>query len=287
MEDIRVELKPKKKHFIDKIKDLFEDKKKRALFLILFILPFLIAIGFFGFVVFKEAKNIINLATGTEEVKDEYVISSKGYVLRDNATDYQKELFAELKQAIEVDNADNATIVSLVCKNYVADFYTWTNKQGQYDIGGMYYVYNGEFEDGTHFRENVYSKARDSFYKYLSNHIKDYGAENLLEVQNIEVTKCSRTTYDLVLNEHVENRQDENGEWYDYREDHEYEAYDVTCVWTYAPSEKFDTSKYTTKMNFVVLADGSIIAADEKEIDVRKVEEVEEIEEAELDSEDE
>lgn len=273
MEDIKIELKPKKKNLLDKIKGLFEDKKKRGLYVILFILPFVIAIGIFGFITYKEAKNLIDLVSGDTTIKQENLIESKGFVLRDNATDYQKELFAELKQAIEVDNADEQTIVSLVCKNYVADFYTWTNKQGQYDIGGMYYIYDGEFEDGSHFKENVYAKARDSFYKYVSNYISKYGASNLLEVSSVDVIKCSKINYDLVINEHVENRQDENGEWYDYREDHVYDAYDVTCVWTYKPSEKFDTSKYATKMNFLVLADGRIIAADEKEIDARKVEE--------------
>ena len=78
----------------------------------------------------------------------------------------------------------------------------------------------------------------------------------------------------MVINEHVENRQDEEGEWYDYREDHTYDAYDVTCMWTYKPNEKFNTSKYETKMNFVVIKNGNfkIIACDSKDIDLRKVE---------------
>ena len=267
MEDINVKLKPKKKNFLDKIKELFEDKSKRGLYVILFILPFVIIIGIFGFVAFKEAKNLIDLVQGSNEVSDTYKVESKGYILRDNATEYQQELFAELKNAIEVNGADEQTIASLVCKNYVADFYTWTNKQGQYDIGGMGYIYDGEFEDGTHFKENVYAKARDGFYKQLNNYMKEYGASDLLEVQDVQITNCSKTN--IILNEHVANKQDENGEWYDYREDHSYDAFNITCTWAYKETKKFDTSKYATKMNFVVLSDGSIIAADEKEIDIK------------------
>lgn len=277
MEDFDIELKPKKKSFLDKVKGLFVDKKKRALYVILFILPFVIAIGVFGFVTYKEAKNLIDLVKGSNEVADTHKIESMGLVLRDNATAYQEELFAELKDAIEATGADEQTLASLVCENFVADFYTWTNKQGQFDVGGMQYVYDGELEDGTNFKENVFSKARDSFYKLLSNYIKEYGSENLLEVQNVQVTNCSKTN--VILSEHVENRQDENGDWYDYREDHSYDAYNVTCVWSYKESSKFDTSKYATKMNLVILSNGKIVAADEKEIDINKVEEsVEDVE---------
>lgn len=273
MEDIKIELKPKKKSFLDKVKALFEDKKKRYLYMILFILPFVVAIGIFGFNAYKEAKNLIDLVSGTTEIQDENKIESEGYVLRDNATDYQKQLFAELKQAIEVDNADEQTIVSLVCKNYVADFYTWTNKQGQYDIGGMCYLYHGEYIDGTHFDTNVYSKARDSFYKYINNYKKEYGDNDVLEIENVEVTKCSKAPYEVVINEHVENRQDEEGEWYDYREDRSYVAYDVTCAWTYKQN-KMDTGNFATKMNFLVLSNGRIVAASGSEIDAREMEEI-------------
>lgn len=262
----KIELKPKKKNFLQKLSGLFEDKNKRALYVTLFILPFVIAIGIFGFITYKEAKNLINLVQGSNEVSDAYRIDSKEYILRDNATEYQQELFTELKNAIEVDNADDQTIVSLVCKNYIADFYTWTNKQGQFDVGGLQYVYGKELKDGTHFRENVYSKARDTFYKYISNYIKEYGASDLLEVENIEITKCEKTS--ITLSEHVKNVQDENGEWYDYREDFDYDAYKIACMWSYKQTNKFDTSKYATKLNLVVLNNGEIIAVDEKEIDV-------------------
>ena len=52
------------------------------------------------------------------------------YVLRANATDYQKELFEELKNDFEhEDETDEAKIACDIAMNYVADFYTWTNKQ--------------------------------------------------------------------------------------------------------------------------------------------------------------
>lgn len=275
MSDFDIQLKKKKvkKNFIDKIKDLFEDKKKRYLYMMIALLPFIIAIGIFSYVAIKDAKGLIELATGTEEVKDEYKIQQGVYVLRENATDYQFDLFQELKSALEEGTADDATTAGLICKNFVADFYTWSNKKGQYDIGGMYYLYDGEFTDGDKTKENFYANARNGFYKYLSTYIKEYGASNLLEVDNVNVVSATKTD-NFVINEHVMNKQDENGDWYDYREDHEYETYKVTCTWTYKPSNKFPSDGFVNKMNFLVIKNGEsfyIVEASESEIDVRKV----------------
>lgn len=243
-----VELKPKKENFLDKIKNLFEDKKKRYLYVLLIILPFVIAIGVFGFITYREAKNVIDLMSGTNEVKAENVIDSMGYELRANATEVQKQYFDELKQAIEVNNASDEEIAGLVCKNFIADHYTWINKQGQYDVGGMHYVFTLEKS-----KENAYIQARDGFYKYLSSYIKKYGASNLLEVENVEVNSVSKLedNYFCVVNTH----------YYDEEAGHSYvdtgyeyeEGWRVSCSWTYKQNSKFDTSSYATSMNFIVV----------------------------------
>lgn len=281
MEEENIELKPKKQGFIDKIKTIFEDKKKRYLFVFLFCLPFIIAISIFSVIVFKDVKGLVELATGTTEVKKENLVEPMGYVLRDNATDYQKELFAELKSAVEEGTGDDQTIAGLVCENFVADFYTWTNKQGQFDVGGLYYIYDDEYKDGTDFKTNVFLNARTTFYKYLNNYIKDYGQANLLEVNSVTVSNIKKTN--CTISEHVANKQDENGDWYDYREDNTYDAYEVTCTWTYKPNEKFDNSSYPTTMNFLVVKkDKFMIVAmnkNKEELNDRKVEEQPTVEE--------
>ena len=154
MKEIKLKQKKEKKISIKKISSLFEDKKKRYLYMILFMLPFIIAIGIFGFIAYKEAKSLIELATDEVETKDTHKIESMNYVLRDNATELQEEYFTELKAAVESDTQDPVTIAGLVGKNYVADFYTWTNKQGQYDVGGMYYVCSKKNET-VKYKENI------------------------------------------------------------------------------------------------------------------------------------
>lgn len=267
MEEKEIKLVPEKekkekKNILNKIMGLFEDKEKRYLYLGLFVLPFVIAIGIFGFVAFKDAKDLISLLKGQAVVNEENMIRSMNYVLRDNATDIQKEYFAELKQGVEEGTLNDESLAGLICKNYVADLYTWTNKQGQYDVSALYYVYTPQ-------KEVIYTQCRDSFYKYLNNYINDYGSKNLIEVESVTVTKSNKLGYDYVTA--AEETFDD--------------AVYVTCNWTYKAGSKMNTNDYATSMNFiVVIRDGraEIAEASEKEINARQeVEEV--VEEVEVD----
>lgn len=278
MEERKLKLKKEKKK--SGIHSLFADKKRRYLWMLVFMLPFIVAIGIFGTITYREVQKLKDLANGGQiEVKNEYVIDSMNYILRDNPTDLQKEYFAELKAAVEEgvladgEAADDAAIAALVAKNYVADFYTWTNKRGQYDIGGFGYIYDGEFENGDHYKENVYLQARDGFYKYISTYGTEYGKENLLEVESVEITKCEKMSSPYVISEHVENRQDASGEWYDYRENHNFDAYLVSCRWTYKENNYLNLNQFANSINLAIIKNGNrfeIVEASEKTINARK-----------------
>ena len=258
VEETKLISKKQTKVNLGKLTKLFEDKKKRPLFLLLFILPFIIMIGIFGYITYRDAKSLLNVVKGEVEVKDEHKIDSMKYQLRENATDVQFEYFQELKNAIEgEEKTDEATIAGLVCKNYVADFYTWTNKKGQYDVGALHYVYTPQ-------KINIFLQARDGFYKYLNNYINEYGAENLIEVESVTVTKASKAS--------IKYEVDET----------EFDAYEVSCSWTYKEGSRLPISGYPTKMNFVVVKnDGryEIVETSQSPIEIRIVEEAEEADE--------
>ena len=205
------------------INKLFKDKKKRYRNLVLILLPFVILMGIFGFAAFKSAKGISNNVGG--EVAFSNSIDTMDYHLRANATDYQKELFKELDQAVK--EKDKEKIAECVAKNYIADFYTWTNKSGSYDVGGMYYVYSPN-------KGNIVAQARAQFYKYLSTYIKEYGSENLLEVT--EVTAEGQKSNSLyTINEKS------------------YEMYTFTCNFKYNENTKLDLDDYTTKIYLTII----------------------------------
>jgi len=263
-------------------RSIFANKKKRYLFMFLFMVPFIIGMIVFGTIAYRQVRTLINLAKGdtAAETKAENIITSMDYILRDNPTDLQKEYFAQLKAAVEEGiikteegdvPADDAAIAELVAKNYVADFYTWSNKRGRYDIGGFYYLYDGEYENGDHFKENLYLKARDGFYKYISTYGMQYGKENLIEVEDVQ-TSCQKMSSPYVINEHDSYKQDASGEWYDYRVNHSYDWYQVKCTWTYKENPNLTMSQFAKSINLAVIKRNNrfeIIEASEKNINAR------------------
>jgi hypothetical protein len=154
------------------------------------------------------------------------------YELPSNATEYQKLQFKDLSEKIR-DEAAPQEIAGSVVANYIADFYTLSNKKGTYDIGGMQYVYQPEIV-------NIYNFAKDYFYRDLSYYISKDGAENLLEVENVTITFAD-------FNVKVEY----NGQMY--------QSYYVTASWTYVQKEGFDTSGYQTSGEFSLLERDGVI----------------------------
>ncbi|MBR2801443.1 MAG: hypothetical protein IKE21_02460 [Erysipelotrichaceae bacterium] len=214
------------------MKKLFANKKGRYRNLILLILPFVILVCILGFVAFRGLKDMMGTITNDPAANQSYSdIISMDYHLRGNATDLQKDLFKELQEKADAEGEekDDVATATAVAKNFVADFYTWTNKSGQSDIGGMYYVYSPS-------RINIYSQARDGFYHYLSHYINEYGRENLLEVDTIEANGSQLSDADRYAVDDVS-----------------YDTYYVTVRWTYKPSAKFDTSKFRTEENFTII----------------------------------
>ena len=149
------------------------------------------------------------------------------YKLPEDATAFQVGAFDELELALESEIQDKYLISGLVVKNFIADFYTWANKTGTHDVGGMQYVYGPE-------TLGIYSQAKNLFYRDLSYLIQKYGKENLLEVDSVTIKYVD---------------PEENFLYKDIV----FESYYVGAEWTYKSNPGFDTSVYQTKAYFSVL----------------------------------
>lgn len=231
------------KELLDK---LFKDNKKRHLWTFVVIIPLLIVVGVCGYGIYKEAKNIIGTISGNENdttIKAENIINFGGstYFLRDNATDVQKDYFKELQDLCNGsdDSEDtNKKIAEAVVKNYVIDMYTWSNKQGQYDVSCLSYLY--EYQ-----KENIYIQIRDQYYKYINQYINKYGSENLPEVESVE-TQIDGQKFVFEF----EDKDDGDLVTYD--------AYKVKARWFYKEkASNIDMSAFSTECNFVVAVRGA------------------------------
>lgn len=235
---------------MNKVGNFIKNRNKRYLVMTVLMIPIVAIMCFLGFRAYKDAVGILSLVKGdgTEIiVKDTHKISSMNYVLRDNETELQLNLFTNLKDTIEgnVEGSTEEDIIKLVVMNHIADFYTWSNKLGQYDVGGLYYV-------NSICRENVYIKARDTFYKYINTYMEQYGVENLLEVASVDVTSVTKASKKYPITRSRRYDISEYDVAYEYTTT-EYDAWDVKVNWTYKESSVFSTSKYPTSTTVKVI----------------------------------
>ena len=156
------------------------------------------------------------------------------YEIGNNPTDIQKTYFQQLTDAIT--SKDETAIAEAVVYNFVADYFTWTNKDGNYEVGGLQYLFADKMSAFEYW-------SRYNFYKDLDLYISQDGRTSLIEVSEITTDKPTKKTNDF---EYI------NFPNYETREIIEYPTYEVNVSWKYAPNGA-DTSKFPTGACFQVV----------------------------------
>ena len=173
--------------------------------------------------------NDVNTNIGIIDVTQDVV----DYTLSETATEYQKEIYDELienQTAFEeswTPETESAYAESVV-KNFIADFFTWSNKGGRNDVGGLQFVY-------PLYRSDFRNKAVDVFYLYLDYYIEEFGADQLLTVENVKVTGVDPNYV------------------YTMPDGTEMDGTYVYAEWTYTDSDELDLSKFPTETGFIVV----------------------------------
>ena len=119
-----------------------------------------------------------------QEIIDEPA-PTNDYTLRRNPTEYQIELFELLVNAHDQFyetglDTDLKKYASAIVQNFIADFFTLSNKTARQDVGGLQF-FSEEVADS--FR----SFAIDEFYLYLNQHIATYGSDSLPTVESTTI----------------------------------------------------------------------------------------------------
>jgi hypothetical protein len=181
-------------------------KKKNPFVLITVIVLIVAALAVTGVLLFMK-KDDPQVPNNTVQ---EPVSVNDPYSIRSNATDYQKELYEDLQNALESD--DQQAVLENVAKNFVADFFTLSNKSIKNDIGGTQFW-------SSDARIVLRNKAIDTFYTNLELYIDDYGSENLPTVNSV------------IVEDFYQSLDDSN-------------VYIVCVSWTYEENSVFDTSDF-------------------------------------------
>ena len=223
-------------------------KKKVKISGILTILLCITAIGIvaaLGFNIYKiKTSNTGNGDTvETEKVDNEY--SNEKYSIGNNPTDINKKYFKELNEAVKGkdvkdENGNTYTgeeaIAETVVKNFICQYYTWTNKDGNYDIGGMQYIYSpkqSDFETYTLY----------NFYKDMDLYLSKDGRSSLIEVKKVTINNVSR------VDDYTVTYTDENGD----EQSEGLPCVNVEASWEYGSDTKMNTSEIQTSATFHVV----------------------------------
>lgn len=214
------QLTPEERRIIRKNK-----KINNMIILFVVILSIVTTIFFVGNMGYIGIKKSSSSAGNTLSVDSASSMKNDLYKIGNNPTSVQKEYFEELTKAIKAD--DDLAIAQSVVKSFIADFFTWTNKDGNYEVGGVQYLYGPKF---TTFQE----EQRWGFYSDLDLYITQYGRENLLEVSSVE-TPVVDYAADYSVGGEV------------------YKAFYVEANWEYKSSSKIDVSEFQSKGYFTVI----------------------------------
>jgi len=138
---------------------------------------------------------------------------NREYVIEDNATSYESEVYTELTKTLKTGTDEEKA--EAVAKAFVSEYFTWSNKGGNWQVGGLQYIYGSKYKAFEEW-------SRWNYYADLDLYITQYGSKNLAEVTSITVDVNAHQVDDFTM---VEN--DEELTWTCYQTD---------LSWTYSGS---------------------------------------------------
>ncbi len=137
------------------------------------------------------------------------------YVLKENDSKLEKDLFYELEKVLSEKETDNQVFAELIAQLFVVDVFSLDNKLNKYDIGGLEFILNTE-------QEKFKNLMSDSLYDVIQNNYDGKRKQELPAVNSVKVNECTegKITFD----------------------NEELLAYDIILEWTYEKDLGYDTS---------------------------------------------
>ncbi len=162
----------------------------------------------------------------TEKIDNEF--SNAHYSIGYNATDISKEYFRQLDEAVSA-GTDQSAIAQALVKCFVTEYYTWTNKDGNYDIGGMQYIFSDR-------RSDFEKYTRYGFYADLDLYLTQYDRSQLIQVKDVTVDSCEQTESFTPQGSEVS-----------------YNCWKVNASWTYEEGTSMNTYDIQSSAEFLVV----------------------------------
>ena len=162
-----------------------KNKKKNKLVLI--ILSTLVILTILVIILSLTTKKD-NQEQDIKEAKKVDVIDKYGYYLEEDATDYYKSLYKELKDITNKDEVDYEEYAKIVAKLFVTDVFNLDNKVTSSDIGGLQFIY-------PDFREDFIKINQTGLYSNILSNIYNDRVQELPIVNEVNIDLVKETTF--------------------------------------------------------------------------------------------
>lgn len=129
-----------------------------------------------------------NQEQDVKEVKKVDIIDKYGYYLEEDATDYYKSLYKELKDITNKDEVNYEEYAKIVAKLFVTDVFTLDNKVTSSDIGGLQFIY-------PDFREDFIKINQTGLYSNILSNIYNDRVQELPIVKEVNIDLVKETTF--------------------------------------------------------------------------------------------
>lgn len=127
-----------------------------------------------------------------EEVvkKEEIDLDNYDYYIRSNATNYEKDLFEELKNILSNETINEEEYAKVISKLFISDLFTLSNKNTSSDITSNQYVYDD-------YKDTFNIIVKDTIYSTIEVNLDGKRSQTLPTVKNIEVTSIEKKKFSV------------------------------------------------------------------------------------------
>lgn len=175
-----------------KNKNKLKRKEKKLIFIGIII--FILIISLTIFVIVNSNKNNKNDQVNNVIEKIDQM-ENYDYYLDENATDYYKQLYNELKEVLNSEQLSEEEYAKIISKLFVTDLFTLDNKITSSDIGGLQFIH-------TDFKEDFINIAKTTLYSNVKSNIYGDRRQELPIVSNVEINNMESSSFTYQNNEY-------------------------------------------------------------------------------------
>lgn len=143
-------------------------------------------------IIYIVCSNLSNKKEGKIETvtKEELELDNYKYYINSNASEYEKEVFEELKKVLSKEEINEEEYATSLAKVFISNLFTLNSKNNSSDISSSQYVYDN-------YQETYKTIIKDTIYSNIELNLNGERTQGLPEVSNIEIISTERIKFFL------------------------------------------------------------------------------------------